>query len=94
MTRPTAGALTGAGFSQIGSTSKYTKTTGTALCTVDLATGTDKTGVASVAASTPGTPISEADFNSHAALLASLGVPISDGNGDHGGGCTYYGQTT
>jgi len=95
MSRPTAGTLTGAGFSQIGSTTKYTKTQGTALATVDIGNGGAATGSLQITPAAAGTPMTTADFQSHVALLVSLGVVMdrnmpNEGNVGH---CQSYGQT-
>jgi hypothetical protein len=92
MSRVTAGQLTGQGYT-LASGAKYTKTTGTASATVDLAT-TDKTGVASIQATTPGVAMTPADFASHMATLASLGVTTGIGvPATTAGGLQYYGTS-
>lgn len=91
MARTTGGALTGAGFTQAGT--KYTKTQGTAVAVVDLATGLDKTGVGFITQAAPGVPIAAADWAAHAATLGLLGVSTLSGNVDHAPGLVYYGQS-
>lgn len=90
--RPTTGALTTAGFTNT-TAAKYTKTVGTITSTVDLAAGTLNSGVVSIAPAAPGTPITLADYNTHAALLASLGLPIVNKNEALSTNLVYYGQT-
>jgi hypothetical protein len=90
MARPTAGTLTGAGFS-LENGAKYSKVTGTAKAVVDLGAGTDKTGVAGIQSATPGTPITAADWAAHVATLGALG--IMTGGESPGGGLVYYGQS-
>jgi hypothetical protein len=89
MSRPTAGALTGAGYT-LASGARYTKTTGTATAVVDI----DGPGVASIAPATPGTPMAPADLASHMAQLATLGVTTGTGvPATTAGGLQYYGTS-
>jgi hypothetical protein len=93
MARITAGALTGAGFSQApGSTTKYVKTNTTAVATVELATGGAASGFASISQATPGSSIAAADWAAHVAVLGTLGLTAPN-DGDHGPGLVYVGQT-
>jgi hypothetical protein len=92
MARPTPTQLTTAGFALAsGSATKYAKTAGTAVATVDLAAGTEKTGVVALAPATPGTFINPADWAAHAATLNSLGISVDGENPV--GGLVYYGQS-
>jgi hypothetical protein len=68
VTKPTAGALTGAGFA-LASGTKYSKTSGTATAVADTTTGQ-----VAITATTPGTPIAAADWAAHTATLVSLGL--------------------
>lgn len=93
MARPTVGAITGQGFSlAAGSATKYVKSNTTAVATVELATGGAASGFASIAAVTPGTPITAADWAAHVAALGMLGLSAPN-NEDHGPGVTYVGQS-
>ena len=72
MSRPTGPQLTGAGFTQVGSTNQYTKTTGTATAVVDI-TGSAAQGFWQIGPATD-TYVQKADFQVHLATLGSLGV--------------------
>ena len=69
MPRPTPTQLTTASFSQVGTTTKYTKTTGTALATCDVGTGE-----CSIKPVNPAAPLATADLQAHLATFASLGI--------------------
>ncbi len=69
MARPTPTQLTTAGFSQAGTTTRYTKSNTTAVASCD--TGSGAVGIAPV---TPGVQMAQADFAAHVALLTQLGV--------------------
>lgn len=95
MARPTAGTLTGAGYAQTGlPTSRYTKAQVTATLVVDIGNNNVSTGVTAIQATTPGTPITPADFtaaaNQHATVGALNGIPTSC---DTGHGLVYFGTT-
>jgi hypothetical protein len=87
MSRPTAGALTGAGYT-LSSGSKYAKTTGTVTNTIDI----DGPGVAGIAATTPGIAMTQGDLTSHMATLVALGVTTGVGvPATTAGGLQYFG---
>jgi hypothetical protein len=94
MARVTSGQLTGAGFTAVTAT-KYTKVATTAIAIVELATGLDKSGFASISPVTPGFPIAAADLAASVASLAVVGLSpgLSTGSQDRGGGLAYYGQS-
>jgi hypothetical protein len=94
VSRPTAGALTGAGFAQVGSSAKYTKTTGTALATVDIGNGGATSGSVQIAPASAGTPMTQADFQAHVAALNALGAGIANAvNEGYISSCQQYGFT-
>ncbi len=87
MARPTAGQLTGAGFAQVGSSTKYTRSQGAATSIADVATGQ-----VAVQATAPGAAVSPADMAAHLAVLSSIGVYDAASHGVPGGpGTTYFG---
>ena len=93
MPRPTPTQLTTASFSQVGTTTKYTKTTGTALATCDVGTGE-----CSIKPVNPAAPLATADLQAHLATFASLGITGGDGGRDvpqtTAGGLQFYGVST
>jgi hypothetical protein len=94
MARPTAGALTTAGYAQAaGSTTKYAKAVGTATVACELAAGTDKTGVVSIAATTPGVPIAAADIASARVEVGTNCLQGPHTSSVHTAGLVYYGIT-
>ncbi len=90
MARPTAGGLTGAGYAQVGTSTKYTKTTGTATALCDIGNGNIVTGVAGVIASGV-TPITPADLATQIASLAAAGAAIAANASVGANGLQYYG---
>jgi hypothetical protein len=69
VSRPTVGALTGLGYSQQGTSTKYVKSNTTAVAACDIGSG-----AVGIAPLTPGVPMAQADYQSHVADLAKLGV--------------------
>jgi hypothetical protein len=93
LARPTNGTLTGGGFTQVASTTKYTKaagSTGTAQC--DIGNGNVNTGVAGVIASTTA-PVSSADLTTGLTALATAGAAIGAAASVGANGLQYYGLT-
>lgn len=74
MARPTGGALTGAGFTNT-SGSQYAKTATASKAVVDI-TGNATQGFVQVITTTPGTPVSNADWTTHIGLLGGLGITM------------------
>jgi hypothetical protein len=94
MARPTAGNLTGAGYSLVtGSTTKYAKAAGTATVACDLAAGTANTGAVSLAPTTAGTPIAAADLATAQTTLGKDCLQNQPTNSMHSAGLVYYGIT-
>lgn len=92
--RPSTGTLTGAGYSLVsGSTTKYSKTSGTATLIVDLAAGTVNTGSVEIQPTTVGVEIAESDVTAALAALASIAATSSPAASMHTAGLTYYGTT-
>ena len=93
MARPTPTQLTTASFSQVGATTKYTKTSGTALATCDVGSGE-----CSIKPVNPAVPLATADLQAHLQTFASLGITAGDGGRDVpqtvAGGLQYYGIST
>jgi hypothetical protein len=71
MTAPTSGALTTAGYTQVGTTGVWNKTFGTAVVTFSIAQGASGSSLTV----TPTGDVSAADFDSVVNSLASLGIP-------------------
>ena len=91
MTKPTAGALTGAGFS-LASGTTYKKASGTATAVADTTTGQ-----VAITATTLGVPIAASDWAAHLATLAQLGLVAPEGRDvptSPVGGTVYYGIST
>jgi|SRR5690348_4313278 hypothetical protein len=96
MARPTAGTLTGAGFAQVGTSSKYSKNAGsTAKSSVDIGNNTANTGVSAVEQQGSGY-ITTADFNTALANHVTVGSQPATGTPtsvDTGRNLVYYGIT-
>jgi hypothetical protein len=93
LARPTNGTLTGGGFTQVTSTTKYTKaagSTGTSVC--DIGNGNASTGVAGCIASTTA-PIASADLTPALNALSTAGAQIGAAASVGANGLQYYGIT-
>lgn len=96
MARPTSGTLTGASFVQVGSTTKYSKNSGsTAKASVDIGNGNPGTGVSAIEEQTSAyiTPADLATALANHVSVGSqppLGIPASV---DTGRNLVYFGMT-
>jgi hypothetical protein len=96
MSRPTAGTLTGAGFTQVAGTTKYTKNQGTtAVALADIGNTLAGTGVEAVTVAGGQAAISSADFATSISTHAGTGAHVggTPPSVDSGRNLQYYGIT-
>lgn len=74
MSRPTGGQLTTAGFTNTAGT-RYEKAATASKAVVDIV-GNVNGGFVQITTTTPGSPVTLADWNSHKGTMGSVGVPL------------------
>jgi hypothetical protein len=90
MPRITATAVVSAGFTQVGSTTKYTRVSGGATAIADVSNG-----LVAVQATVPGAAVAPVDMAAHLAVLSSIGAYDAASHGVPGGpNTTYFGIST